>query len=43
MLTIRKEQTDKLGEVVERNFKINNIKHLKEKYPNETNEKDEKK
>lgn len=43
MLTIRKEQTDKLGEVIEKSFKINTIKRLREKYPQETNGKDDKK
>ena len=42
MLTIRKEQSDRLGEVVEKSFKINSIKRLREKYPNLTKEKDDK-
>lgn len=36
MLTIRKEQSDKLGEVIEKSFKKNTIIRLKEKYPQET-------
>jgi len=42
MLTIRKQQSDKLGEVVEKRFKRNTIQRLKEKYPDETNGKDDK-
>lgn len=36
MITIRKEQVQKLGEFVKENFEINTIKHLKEKYPEKT-------
>ncbi len=42
MLTIRKEQVEKFEKFIEGNFKINTIKRLREKYPQETNGLDDK-
>lgn len=36
MLTIRKEQVERLGEFIEESYKINSIKRLRAKYPKET-------
>lgn len=39
MLTIRKEQIEKFGEFIEANFKVNSMKMLRDKYPQETKDK----
>ena len=41
MLTIRKEQVERLGEFIEESFKTNSIKRLRSKYPQETKEKND--
>ena len=41
MLTIRKEQVEKLGEYITETFVLNTIKQLREKYTRETNNKDD--